>query len=131
MTFREELTARALEQWKWFGQDEGRNDKFIGADGKTTTKKTSGEKANPRKETVEPFSSRIADYWLAIPSKEYDDLISKFAKGKGKLDGTVDLAWSAAFISYCMQMVRGQGLGTYWFCEAGQKNQRYCRENEH
>jgi hypothetical protein len=104
MSFREELIARAQEQWKWFGRDEGRNDKFIGPDGKTTTKKTSGGKANRRKETVAPFSGRVADYWLAIPSKEYDDLVKKFAKAKGKLDGTVDLAWSAAFISYCMQM---------------------------
>ena len=59
---------------------------------------------NRRKETVEPFSSRVANYWLGIPSKQYDDLVKKFAKAKGMLDGTIDLAWSAAFISYCMQM---------------------------
>ena len=104
MSFREELIARALEQWTRFGQDEGRNDKFIDPDGKTTANETSDGVANRRKETVEPFSSRIANFWLSIPSKQYDDLVKKFAKAKGKLDGTVDLAWSAAFISYCMQM---------------------------
>ena len=104
MSFRDELIAKAIEQWKWFGQDEGHGDKFVDPSGKTTTAKKTGGKPNPRKETVEPYASRIADYWLAIPSKDYDTLVKKFAKAKGKLDGTVDLAWSAAFISYCMQM---------------------------
>ena len=108
MSFREELVRKAIEQWEWFGKDEGRNDKYIGPDGKTTAKKTTGSKTNPRKETVEPYASRIADYWLAIPSKDYDRLVKLFAKSKGKLDGTVNIAWSASFISYCMQ-VAGAG----------------------
>jgi hypothetical protein len=104
MTFRDTLVAKATEQWTWFGQDLGRGDHFIGPDGKTTSSKKTNGKANPRKETVEPFASRVGDYWLAISSTDYDSLVKQFAKAKGKLDGTVDLAWSAAFISYCMQM---------------------------
>jgi hypothetical protein len=104
MSFQDELVARALEQWERFGRDEDRDDKFIDAEGKTTKDKTSNGVPNRRKETVEPFSSRVANYWLGIPSKQYDDLVKKFAKAKGRLDGTIDLAWSAAFISYCMQM---------------------------
>src|SRR5712672_2485844 len=30
----------------------------------------------------------VANYWLTIPSKQYDDLVKKFAKAKGRLDGT-------------------------------------------
>jgi hypothetical protein len=104
MSFQDELVARALEQWERFGRDEGRDDKFIDPDGKTTKNKTTNGVPNPRKETVEPFASRVANYWLAIPSKQYDDLVKRYAKAKGRLDGTIDLAWSAAFISYCMQM---------------------------
>jgi hypothetical protein len=103
MTFRDDLVARAIEQWTWFGKDEGREDKFIGP---------------ARKETVEPFSSRVADYWLAVPTKEYDDLLkgNAAAKAHGKLDGTINLAWSAAFISYCMQMA---GAGSQFPYSAG------------
>lgn len=108
MSFRKDLVKKAIEQWEWFGKDEGRNDKYIGPDGKTTTKKKTGSKPNPRKETVEPYASRVADYWLAIPSKDYDRLVKLFAKSKGKLDGTVNIAWSASYISYCMQ-VAGAG----------------------
>ena len=108
MSFREELVARALEQWERFGRDEDRDDKFIDAEGKTTKSKASNGVPNRRKETVEPFSSRVADYWLAIPSKQYDDLVRKFAKAKGRLDGTIDLAWSAAFISYLHADGRGR-----------------------
>jgi hypothetical protein len=104
MSFQDELIARALEQWERFGRDEGREDKFIDADGNTTKSEKSNGVPNRRKETVEPFASRVANYWLTIPSKQYDDLVKKFAKAKGRLDGTIDLAWSAAFISYCMQM---------------------------
>jgi len=104
MSFRDELIARALEQWEKFGRDLDRHDKYIDANGNTTQDKTSKGVPNRRKETVEPYAGRVANYWLAIPSKQYDDLVKKFAKAKGKLDGTIDLAWSAAFISYCMQM---------------------------
>ncbi|UPK00894.1 DUF2272 domain-containing protein [Bradyrhizobium sp. 170] len=104
MSFQGKLIARALEQWTLFGRDEDRDDKFIDAGGNTTKNETSNGVPNRRKETVDPFSSHVANYWLGIPSKQYDDLVKKFAKAKGRLDGTVDLAWSAAFISYCMQM---------------------------
>jgi hypothetical protein len=87
-----------------FGRDEDGEDKFIDAAWNTTKNKTSNGVPNRRKETVDPFSGHVANYWLGIPSKQYDDLVKKFAKAKGRLDGTVDLAWSAAFISYCMQM---------------------------
>jgi hypothetical protein len=104
MAFRDELIARALEQWEKFGRDLDRDDKYIDANGNTTKDKATKGVPNRRKETVEPYAGRVANYWLAIPSKQYDDLVKKFAKTKGKLDGTIDLAWSAAFISYCMQM---------------------------
>jgi hypothetical protein len=104
MAFRGDLVAKANELWKEFGKDEGRNDKFIGPGNKTTAQKVSGGKKNPRKETVEPFASRVGDFWLAIPTADYNNLVKKFAKALGKLDGTIDLPWSAAFISYCMQM---------------------------
>ena len=104
MSFQGELVARALEQWEKFGRDEGREDKFIDSNDNTTKDETTNGVPNRRKETVEPFASRVVNYWLAIPSAQYNDLVKKFAKAKGKLDGTVDLAWSAAFISYCMQM---------------------------
>jgi hypothetical protein len=103
MSFRDDLVERATDEWDWFGEDKDRNDKYIGPDGKTTTNKGAKKNPNRRKETVEPFASRIADYWLAIPSKDYDRLVKLFAKAEGKLDGTVNIAWSAAFISYCMQ----------------------------
>jgi hypothetical protein len=104
MAFRDDLVARAIAEWSWFGKDLGRNDKFVDASGATTTNAGTAAKPNPRKETVQPYCDRVADYWLAISSADYKDLVSKYAKAKGKLDGTVDLAWSAAFISYCMQM---------------------------
>ena len=104
MGFRESLVEAANGQWTWFGKDLGRNDKFIGPDGRTTANPTTGGNANPRKETVEPYASRIADYWLAIPTADYDRLVKAYARTKGRLDGTIDIAWSAAFVSYCMQM---------------------------
>lgn len=101
--FKDELLARTTSEWKRFGMDTGRKDKFIAPDKSTTTQPSTGGKPNPRKETVEPYSSRIADYWLAIESKDYNRLLKAYANGKGKLDGTIDIAWSAAFVSYCMQ----------------------------
>lgn len=94
MSIRNALVAEVVKQWKWFGEDEGTGNKTI---------------KGKRKETVEPYSSRVADYWLAIGSTEYDRLVRAFAKNTGRLDGTINLAWSAAFISYCMQM---GGAGT-------------------
>jgi hypothetical protein len=104
MSFQDELIARALEQWERFGRDDGREDKFIDPAGNTTKNETTNGVPNKRKETVEPYASRVANYWLAIPSNQYNDLVRKYAKARGRLDGTIDLAWSAAFISYCMQM---------------------------
>jgi hypothetical protein len=109
MAFRDELVKRANEEWVWFGKDETRKDHYIDPTGKTTFDQATAGKANPRKETVVPFADRIHDYWLAIPSADYNKLVKENAKSLGKLDGTVDLAWSAAFISYCMQKA---GAGT-------------------
>jgi len=109
MSFQDDLIDKATQQWEWFGKDLDRNDKYIEAYGKTTLKRQTDGKTNRRKETVEPYAGRVGDFWLAIPTKDYKRLVSNFAKHKGKLDGTVDLAWSAAFISYCMQVA---GAGT-------------------
>lgn len=98
MSFREDLVRRAIAEWEWFGKGEGRQDHLV---------------HDHRKETVEPFASRVGDYWLAISSADYDRLVTAFAKKKGKLDGTVDLAWSAAFISYCMQTAGAGKLFPY------------------
>ncbi|MBD9578788.1 DUF2272 domain-containing protein [Pseudomonas sp. BGr12] len=102
--FTDELLERTTSEWERFGKDTGRKDKYIAPDKSTTTEKSTGGKLNPRKETVDPYSSRIADYWLAVESKDYKSLVKTYAKDKGKLDGTINIAWSAAFISYCMQM---------------------------
>ncbi|WP_299844154.1 DUF2272 domain-containing protein [uncultured Roseovarius sp.] len=109
MTFNQVLYDVTVGEWDWFGSDEGKSDHYIDPDGNTTLEKKSGGSTNPRKETVKPYSQRIGDYWLSIPSKDYNKLVKGFAKDKGKLDGTVNLAWSAAFISYCMQTA---GAGT-------------------
>ena len=106
MSFKDELIDVAKAEWVWFGKDEGKKDKYIGPDGKTTTATKAGSKANRRKETVEPYSSRIADYWLALPSPAYNKLLKSAGKGVGRLDGTVNFPWSAAFVSYCMQTAR-------------------------
>lgn len=99
-----QLLAIATAEWNRFGDDVGEEERFIRPDGSTTTSK--GPTASPfrRKETVEPYNSRIADYWLAISSAEYAKHVASHAKAKGRLDGTVALPWSAAFVSYCMQM---------------------------
>ncbi|PWW03343.1 uncharacterized protein DUF2272 [Hoeflea marina] len=88
MSFLHSLLAMANAEWNFFGNDIGRKDKIL--NGKN-------------KEAVEPYSSRVADYWLSIGASEYKKLVSKYAKSKGRLDGTTKLAWSAAFVSYCMQ----------------------------
>lgn len=88
MVFKRKLIERLNSEWDLFGRDEGTDDKFVGG---------------KRKETVPPYRRRVGDYWLSIPSGQYNVLVRDFAKSYGKLDGSVDLAWSAAFISYCMQ----------------------------
>lgn len=88
MVFRTKLIERLNREWDFFGNDKGKANKYV--DGKF-------------KETVPPFRGRVGDYWLSIPSAQYNSLVSKYAKSYGKLDGSVELAWSAAFISYCMQ----------------------------
>jgi hypothetical protein len=93
MTFQDELVARTIAEWVRFGRDEGESAKTV----------TVGN-ADVPKEAALPFSDRIADYWLSIPSSQYDRLVKEFAPQKGRLDGTVrDLPWSAAFISFLMQ----------------------------
>lgn len=94
MLFVTQLIAVLNEEWEWFGKElaDG-NDKLVG--GKA-------------KEAVKPYSDRIGDYWLTIPTAEYDKLVKDYAKALGKLDGTVrGVPWSAAFISYCMQKAGG------------------------
>jgi hypothetical protein len=93
MTFQDELVARTIAEWVRFGRDEGAGAKTATAGGATVPK-----------EAALPFSDRIADYWLSIPSGDYDRLVRGFAPQKGRLDGTVTaLPWSAAFISFVMQ----------------------------
>jgi hypothetical protein len=104
MTFIDELVKRATAEWDWFGQDLGRGDKFVAPDGSTTSNPGPSDHPNPRKETVEPYASRVGDYWLVLPATEYDRLVKAYGAHHGRLDGTIDLAWSAAFVSYCMQM---------------------------
>ncbi len=109
MSVRKPVIDCAIAEWMWFGKDEGRKDKHIAPNGATTVNKGPKARPYPRKETVEPYAGRVGDYWLSISSKDYDHLLKNFAKSKGKLDGTVNLPWSTAFISYCMQMA---GAGT-------------------
>jgi hypothetical protein len=90
-----ELVARTKAEWEFFGKDEGSSDHKV---------------SGTAKETVDPYASRVGDYWLSISEGDYKSLVHSFAKTKGKLDGTIrDLPWSAAFISYCMQVA---GAGT-------------------
>jgi hypothetical protein len=112
MTFRTDLVDVAITEWIRFGSDLGRDDKFIDKNGKTSTDKTVGKK----KESVEPYRSRVADYWLAINSTEYKNLVKMYENRRGKLDGDTKLAWSAAFISYCFQSA---GAGTVFPYSAG------------
>lgn len=104
MSFIETLVSRVRTEWEWFGSDRTSEDHFIDPKGNTTFEDGKGGKRYPRKETVKPYSDRIGDYWLSISSKDYDRLVKAYAASYGKLDGTVNLAWSAAFVSYCMQM---------------------------
>jgi hypothetical protein len=113
MSIRKDLVDRAIREWERFGSDTGREDKFIDPAGKTTRDAKTSGKDNARKETFEPHASRVADFWLAIPSDKYAELVKSNAKSLGKLDGTVDLAWSAAFVSYCMRMAGAGPLFPY------------------
>lgn len=93
--FTTDLVAKAVAEWELFGRDEGSADHTVAGVGK---------------EAVEPYASRVGDYWLSISVNDYKKLVHDFAPKLGKLDGTVrDIAWSAAFISYCMQTA---GAGT-------------------
>lgn len=106
MSFDNDLVAKANAEWIAFGRDTGRKDHTVKVNGQDVAK-----------ETVEPYASRVGDFWLAVPSSDYNYLVAKYAKGKGKLDGTVTAApWSAAFISYCMQ---GAGAGDAFPYSAG------------
>ncbi|WP_164985800.1 DUF2272 domain-containing protein [Bosea sp. Tri-44] len=98
------MIERLNREWNFFGKDEGKNDKFV--DGK-------------RKETVVPYRDRVGDYWLSIPTAQYNSLVAKYAKSYGKLDGSIDIAWSAAFISYCMQAA---GAGKQFPYDSGHQN---------
>jgi hypothetical protein len=98
MSFAGRLITKANSEWEFFGKDEGSSDKFVKVGG--------GKK---RKETVRPYEDRIADYWLSISEAEYKRLMKAYKPSSGRLDGTLNIAWSAAFISYCMQ-IAGAGL---------------------
>lgn len=102
MSFAEDVVAIAHHEWEFFGKDEG-----------MSTHKSGGLP----KETVGKFAQRVGDYWLSIGSTEYNKLVKDHAKALGKLDGTITkLPWSAAFISYCMQMA---GAGSQFPYSAG------------
>ncbi|OQP85673.1 hypothetical protein BTR14_14495 [Rhizobium rhizosphaerae] len=89
MSFIDAVKAIAFKEWEFFGKDEQGSDHFV---------------HGAPKETVEPYASRIGDYWLSIPSDDYDQKVKQYAPKLGKLDGTIRvLPWSAAFISYVMQ----------------------------
>ena len=85
MSFVDTLKTVAFEEWKFFGHDEEGHEHFV---------------HGQPKEAVEPYARRIGDYWLSIPSDDYDSTVKKYAPKLGKRDGTVRvLPWSAAFIS--------------------------------
>jgi hypothetical protein len=91
MSVRSEAVRIALAEWQWFGSDTGRQDRLVRVDGKEV-----------RKEAVPPYAERVHDYWLAVPLGSYQWLVRKYAPKHGRLDGTVNLPWSAAFISFVM-----------------------------
>jgi len=98
MGFDDTLIGVATKEWEFFGKDDGTADKFVVVKGHKKPK-----------ETVKPYEDRIADYWLSISDADYKKLMKQLKPASGRLDGTVDVAWSAAFISYCMQ-IAGAGL---------------------
>ncbi|NBB50850.1 DUF2272 domain-containing protein [Rhizobium sp. CRIBSB] len=101
MSIHSALMEIALREWTFFGKDLGRNDKLV--DGKN-------------KERVQPYCDRVGDYWLSISSTEYARLVKDYDPVRKKLDGETRLAWSAAFISYCMNMA---GAGNKFPYSAG------------
>lgn len=102
MSFAEDVVTIANHEWDFFGRDQG-----------SASHKVDGSP----KETVGNFAQRVGDYWLSIDSADYKKLVKEHAKTLGKLDGTItELPWSAAFISYCMQMA---GAGSQFPYSAG------------
>lgn len=96
MSFRERLVQVALDEWAFFDRD------LEGQVPKVEVKGPSGNRSLVHKERAQPYCDRIAIYWLAIPKNQYQKLSQDHAGG-GRLDGTTKLAWSAAFISFCMK----------------------------
>lgn len=105
MIFQERLIDTLNAEWIFFGKDMAGSDKTMLVGGKTR-----------RKEEVEPFASRIGDYWLSLPTTAYSSLVRSSAGRYGKLDGTINIPWSAAFISYGMQAA---GAGSQFPYAAG------------
>lgn len=88
MSFKSGLLDVVNAEWEFFSKDLAGHDIKIGG---------------VNKEAVGKFSGRVADYWLAIPAASLASLVKQFAKAHGRLDGTINLPWSAAFISFCMK----------------------------
>jgi len=105
MAFINSLLDCLGKEWDLFGRDVGTSDKYVSVSG-----------VNRRKETVQPYNDRVADYWMSISDAEYNRLLKAFKPANGRLDGGLNIAWSAAFISYCMQTA---GAGTEFPYSAG------------
>lgn len=88
MAFRNDLVNVAKAEWDFFDRDEAGEDHTIG---------------KVKKEAYGKYNRRVADYWKAIPEKQYKRLKDRYATRQTEIDGTTPLAWSAAFISYCMK----------------------------
>jgi hypothetical protein len=90
MPFNAKLLDVVNTQWDFFGKDLAGHD--IKIDG-------------VNKEAVGKFKDRVGDYWLAIPPADLADLIKSTPKAKalGRMDGSINVPWSAAFISFCMK----------------------------
>lgn len=98
MTFVKDLIAVANREWEFFGEDLGTNDHHVQALGQDGTVHLID------KEAYGKYNDRIATYWQAIPAPSYKRLLKIYGKDHTRLDGTLrNLAWSAAFISFCMK----------------------------
>lgn len=100
MSFIDKLVSRATLEWDFFGRDQGSADHYA-VDAVDHSQKP--------KEQAQPFNDRVADYWLSISDSDYKRLMKAYKPSSGRLDGRLNIAWSAAFISYCMQHA---GAGT-------------------
>lgn len=79
--FKQRLIATAEREWRYFG-------------GSTRSLDEAWQIVGGR--AVEPFKSRVGDYWRAV--------------GRPDWDGGTDEPWSAAFISWCFAIAGAGGL---------------------